>query len=262
MEGARTIPLTAEHFTNDLESLIVAQKLKPGMKLVSERQLAEQYGLSRPAVREGLRRLQERGLIVVHPGRGSFVTEARPTWGTAPTDFIVRRGKVTARELARARLMLECETAALAAEHRTDEQLEAMRAILVAIHDETGVPEKADLDLAFHEQIAEASGNLVLQIMFGSIRSLSHGTMLRSLSDSEVSERGEPLHDALLDAIEQQDPEAARATMAEHLHLAEVMYGRDLDEPLVDVLRRRVNDSQLPADAWRSVEQIASPEEF
>lgn len=248
IEDMQRIPLTAEEFTNELEALIVTEKLKIGTKLASERQLSEQYGLGRPAVREALRSLQERGLLTIQPGRGSYVRESRPTLGSPSADLFLRRGKVTARQLARARVMLEGETASLAAENRTPQQLTQLASILDAIQFASSFYEKADLDLAFHEKIAEASGNLVLQIMFGSIRSLSHGTMLRSLSDSAVSERGEPLHRAVFAAIESQDPRAAKQAMVEHLHLAEVMYGPDLDAALFDVLRRRVPNHHFPEE--------------
>lgn len=239
MSESPMIPGTVEEFISHLEDLIVREELAAGSKLASERQLSEQYGLGRPAVREALRRLEERGLLVVQPGRGSYVSKARPTLGTASTELLMRRSRVTARQLARARLMLECETAALAAQNRTAEQLDQMKETLASIHTAPTVDEKADRDLAFHEQIAESSGNTVLQIMFGSIRMLTHDTMVRSLGDPDVAERGEPLHRDVLAAIERQDPDAARAVMAEHLKLAEDLYGADLDVPLADVLRRR-----------------------
>src|ERR687888_26944 len=82
------IPLTAQALVDRLETDIVARTLAPGERLPSERKLVERYGVSRPIVREVLRRLQERGLIVVHPGRGSFVRELTPTRGFASIDVL------------------------------------------------------------------------------------------------------------------------------------------------------------------------------
>src|SRR5690625_4199915 len=72
-------PLTPQALTELLESAIVAQEWQPGEKLPSERRLAERYGVSRPVVREALRRLTERSLIAVPPGRGSYVRRLRAT---------------------------------------------------------------------------------------------------------------------------------------------------------------------------------------
>jgi GntR family transcriptional repressor for pyruvate dehydrogenase complex len=253
------IPLTAAQLAERLEAAIVAQIWQPGAKLASERQLAEQYGIGRPAVRETLRRLQERGLIVVHPGRGSFVRELRATHGTASADLMTRRGKITARQLARARQMLESESAALAAEHRTGEELDRMRGLLADFDAATDVTVMAEFDLAFHEAIVVASGNVVLQIMFGSIRNLTHGIMLRSLTDRRVRDAGAPIHHTVLDAIAARDQDGARAAMLEHLRLAETHYGDDIDQPLADVLRRRADHLPEVAEALRnassSVEQ-------
>jgi GntR family transcriptional regulator, transcriptional repressor for pyruvate dehydrogenase complex len=250
--AASDIPMTAAQLAERLEGAIVAQVWKPGAKLESERQLAERYRIGRPAVRETLRRLQERGLIVVQPGRGSFVRELRATHGTASAELMTRRGQITARQLARARQMLESESAALAAENRTEEELERMRRLLAEFDAASDVTVMAEFDLAFHEAIMVASGNVVMQIMFGSIRNLTHGIMLRSLTDRRVRDAGAPIHHTVFDAIEAQDPDRARAAMLEHLHLAETHYGADIDEPLADVLRRRADHLPEVADALRT----------
>jgi GntR family transcriptional repressor for pyruvate dehydrogenase complex len=246
------VPLTAAQLAERLEAAIVTQVWAPGAKLASERQLAEQYGIGRPAVRETLRRLQERGLIVVQPGRGSFVRELHATRGTASVDLMTRRGKITARQLARARQMLESESAALAAEHRTDKELERMRGLLAEFDAATDVTVMAEFDFAFHEAIVVASGNVVLQIMFGSIRNLTHGIMSRSLTDRHVRDVGAPIHHTVLDAIAARDSDRARSAMLEHLRLAETHYGADIDQPLADVLRRRADVLPEVAEDLRS----------
>jgi GntR family transcriptional repressor for pyruvate dehydrogenase complex len=232
------LPFTPDQLADHLESSIISGRWAPGTKLPSERQLSLQYHLSRPTVREGLRRIQERGLILVQPGRGSFVREHRPTGGLVSVALGTRRNQVTARQLARARQMLESETAALAAEHRTELDISQMRSLLDRFDSATDTGSSIGFDLAFHEAIAVASRNVVLQLMFGSIRALTQGLMLRSLTDRTVRGLGAPLHRTILDAIERQDAEAARRVMREHLHIAEDHYGADIDEPMDDMLRR------------------------
>ena len=63
---------------NYVEESIINQTLKEGDKLPSERELAVQFQISRNVVREGIKILKEKGLVVVHPGRGAFITKPDP----------------------------------------------------------------------------------------------------------------------------------------------------------------------------------------
>jgi GntR family transcriptional repressor for pyruvate dehydrogenase complex len=244
-------PLTTDDFHAQLYEDIQGGDLLPGTKLPSERQFAERYGISRPVVRESLRRLQERGLIVVQPGRGSYVREVRATQGNASAELLAHRGQITARQLARAREMLESEACALAAVNHNQSELATMRQILAAFESAPDVAVASELDLALHEAIVVASGNTVMQIMFGAIRGLTLAVMVRSLTDRNVSMIGAPLHHVIVDAISGRDAIAAREAMTEHLRIAEQQYGRDIDEPLADVLRRRATEYPDVADLLR-----------
>lgn len=224
-----------------LEERLLAQEWAPGERLPSERLLAREYDVSRPVIREALRSLQERGLISVAPGRGSFVLEIRPSSTGGDPLLLARRGEVTARHLVVARAMLEGQAAALAAQHRTEADLADMRRILAAFEQEPPMSLLADLDLAFHEAIAIASRNPVIQIMFGSIRPLTHGVVVRSLTDRAVRGAAVPLHNVILDAIAHGDADGARTAMTQHIEAAQRFYGADLDAALGDVLRRRAS---------------------
>jgi GntR family transcriptional repressor for pyruvate dehydrogenase complex len=234
-------PPTGAEVAALLEERLLTGEWVPGTRLPSERLLSQEYAVSRPVIREALRSLQERGLISVSAGRGSFVREVRPTSDGGDPLLLVRRGDVTARHLVVARAMLEGEAAALAAMNREAGDLTTMRRILAAFESETALSASADLDVAFHEAIAIASRNPVIQIMFGSIRPLTHGVVVRSLTDRAVRGVAVPLHNVVLDAIAEQDPDAARAAMTEHIQAAQRFYGADLDAPLTDVLTRRAS---------------------
>lgn len=236
------MPTSGTDLTQALEALVLSGEWAPGWQLPSERQLADVFGVSRPVVREGLRALRERGLIGVAAGRGSFVREVRPTDGGDP-DLFARRGAITARHMVIARTMLEGETAALAARHRSHEDVRRMQRILSAFEHAPTLSDAVNLDVAFHESIAVAAGNPVIQLMFGSIRNLTHGLVLRSLTDRTVRDVGVPLHNVILEAIRDEDSERARAAMVEHIGAAKLHYGPDLDVPLSDVLSRRAEQS-------------------
>ncbi|MCC7257121.1 MAG: FadR family transcriptional regulator [Gammaproteobacteria bacterium] len=230
------IPATVAQLIAHLDAGIVAGTTPAGSRLESERKLAERHGVSRPVVREALRILQERGLVMAQPGRGTFVRELRPTGGAATPEILTRRGQVTARQLSAARIMLEGEAAALAAAKRTATDLKHMQALLDSLDATDNVIAKAEKDLAFHEAVLLAARNPVLQVMFGSIRSLSFALMLRSLGDRRVRDTGAPIHHAILAAIRRRDSGAARRQMIKHLSVAETHYGPDLDRPLAHIL--------------------------
>lgn len=251
----RSVPPSGDDLASALEGRLLRGDWEPGARLPSERVLAEDYGVSRPVIRESLKALQERGLISVAAGRGSFVKEVRPTSDGGDPLLLVRRGQVTARHLVVARAMLEGKAAALAAENRTANELAAMRQILAAFEREPGLRAAADLDVAFHESIAIASRNPVIQIMFGSIRRLTHGVVVRSLTDRTVRGAAVPLHNVILDAVANQDATAAQAAMTEHIEAAQRFYGADLDDPLSDVLMRRASDTPDVAAVLNAVGQ-------
>jgi GntR family transcriptional repressor for pyruvate dehydrogenase complex len=243
---------TAEDVSRQIEESILAGERQPGTKLESERQLAERFGVGRPMVREALKRLEERGLIEIHAARGSFVRGYHPSQEPPAADLTARRARINAFDLSRARQLLESESAALAAQYRTDAELEEMGRLLQAFDAGGPAEELAELDLAFHGAIVVASQNVALQVMFGSIRTMTKALMLRSLTDRAVSQAGAPIHRTIFEAIRNGDADAARAGMLAHLKIAESYYGSDLDAPLADVLRRRAATVPSAADALRN----------
>ncbi len=222
----------------ELEREILSGGLAPGDRLLSERQLAERHTVSRPIVREALRILAERGLVEISPGRGAFVRRPSALAGVRPLDALYRRRHPTARQLSEARLMLECETASLAAQRAGLDDVRALGARLATL-EAGGSPEQTvRSDLAFHLWVAAAAHNWIVEAMLGSLASLTAELMVRSLADPEVYRRSAPYHRLVYEAIAARDPAGARAAMRDHLSVASSTYGRDYDEDL-DVMARR-----------------------
>ena len=119
-----------------LADRVLSGELAPGSRLPSERQLALDFGVSRPIVREALRSLVERGLIDIEPGRGAFVHGDTGPRRFPPLDLEYRRRGTTARQLSEARLMLEMEAAALATEHADEDDLSNMEMALKRLEGE------------------------------------------------------------------------------------------------------------------------------
>ena len=97
----------ADRIEESLEGLV------PGQRLASERQLAAQFHVGRPLVREALRTLVARGIVDVQVGRGSFVRQVAPGDVARPVGKLLRRQSITARQLVEARSTLESEAVGL-----------------------------------------------------------------------------------------------------------------------------------------------------
>lgn len=232
-------PVSADWLTANLESRILCHELPPGMRLPSERALAEQHGLSRPTIREVLSRLTERGFVEKQPGRGAFVREVQPVDAARPLEMFYLRQRVTAHALIDARRMLEGEAAALAATRATRRDVARLAGVLDRLEtasDSVLVRARADLDL--HTAIVDLAGNPVIATMFGSIRRFVIQHMLRSLSDRTVVRRGMPHHRDILDAIRDHDPARARQAVDGHMGVSLDLYGTDLDEPIEELARQ------------------------
>jgi len=228
-------PPSADALVEILERSIATGELPPGSKLPSERELSVQCGVSRPVVREALRSLQERGDIEIRPSRGAYVRAVRPGDVAGRFESFARQRGATVRDLVQVRRSLESTAARLAATHATPEQRDQLLAIVEAMDSTTDPFEHARFDIAFHTLLAQASGNPVVEIMFGSIAPLAFEQMLRSMTDPGVGAAGNPLHRVVAEAVVRGDGEGAASAMNTHISLAEQMFGHDVDRPLADI---------------------------
>jgi GntR family transcriptional repressor for pyruvate dehydrogenase complex len=198
---------------------------RPGDRLPREVDLASEYGISRGTVREAIRGLEERGLVRVRHGHGAVVMP-QSEWDVLDPDVLSAilddplAGADALREIIEARLLLETEAASLAAIRSQPPQLAEIRKALQQMRElaESKSESSQDAflvaDLSFHAAIILASGNRALGRMIAPIHaSLLHAR--RALARPQYRrERAVPEHAAVLDAIEAQDPGAAREAMA------------------------------------------------
>ena len=209
----------------------------------SARILAEKYGVSRLFLREVLAGLQRQGLIKAVPGKGVFIRKPHMLDTAKNVHTTLRQSAATARDLIEARVNLEEQTVRLAALRATDDDIAQLEVALKAFDDATELVARAESDIAFHTLIAKATQNPVLQVVFGSITTLTFEIMLRSLADAKTMAQGAPLHHTILEAIKEKNPDKAVNAMSKHLHIAEDTYDADLDIPLSDVADRVVKQA-------------------
>lgn len=186
-----------------------------GSRLPAERDLAQQYDVSRPTVREAIIALEVQGFVEVRIGSGAYVRRL-------PGEADVPGFNLTAFELTEARLLIEGEAAALAATQVNDDDLLEIEALVQAIAQENHDPKGAEhADRDFHLAIARATRN---GAMLEAVRQLwrmreesPDSALLHAMARHANIKPVVDQHRAVLDALSRRDPQAARAAMRVHL---------------------------------------------
>jgi GntR family transcriptional repressor for pyruvate dehydrogenase complex len=230
--GADSQRTSGDAIASALAERVLSGQLAPNDRLPPERQLALEFGVSRPIVREALRALVERGLIDVEPSRGAFVRADTGPGRFQPLDLEYLRRGTTARQLSEARLMLETEAAALAVEHANADDLATLAAALERLEASATPLERVRNDLAFHAALVAAAHNPVIETMFASIQALTVELMVRSAGDADIVRKSAPYHRVAYQAVVDRDAEAGRAAIHAHLSIAAATYGDEYDQSL------------------------------
>ncbi len=206
-----------QRLAEQIADLILQGEFKVGERLPSERSLAERFEISRTSVREAIIALEVQGLVEVRGGSGIYVCDA----ATKPVGFIPDGG-AGPFELLRARWVIESEVAALAAQNRTDADIDKIYAQLAAMgrNFNDKLANEAD-DRLFHIRIAEASGNGVMAQVVTALWDQLRGVLWKKLEEhfhtAQLREASLEEHQKVFDALVARDPVAARDAMRDHL---------------------------------------------
>jgi DNA-binding GntR family transcriptional regulator len=198
----------SRRIVDQLKRVIIAGELRPGDRVL-ETELAEQLGVSRGPVREAFRQLEQEGLLVSYPHRGTFVA-------TVPEDEIeeVYALRAHLEGYAARRVVLERRDEALAVlGDLLDQMLEAAAA--------KDLPSVADIDLQFHDTLLELSGyqglHRIWRSMDGLVRARTYATLALP-GREELIEYTAGSHRPIVDAIRSGDPDAVDAAVKHHIH--------------------------------------------
>jgi GntR family transcriptional repressor for pyruvate dehydrogenase complex len=208
-----------EQIVQQIEESITKGALKEGDQLPAERELAQQFGVSRTAVREAVKALREKGLVEAYPGRGTFITSGTAHSIRQTLDRMIKVGQPEGTaNLAEVREILEPDIAALAATRADEENLAAMREA-IAVMDSTRQDADAfiEADLDFHLALAEAASNPLILSLIDSIVGLLREQRKRIFYVDGGPERGQYHHKRILEAVEHRDSQGAREAMRAHL---------------------------------------------
>ncbi len=208
-----------EQIVHQIEEAVLNGILKEGDQLPAERQLAQQFGVSRTAVREAIKTLHEKGLVEALAGRGTFVTDGSSNSMRQSLDRIVKSGQPNGiASLIEFREILEPEIAALAATRASEQDIAGMQdavRLMDAAQQDADVFIEADLD--FHLGLAEAAANPLVLSLIDSIVGLLREQRLYMFHSAEGPARGQFHHKRILEAVMSHNPEKAREAMRAHL---------------------------------------------
>jgi GntR family transcriptional regulator, transcriptional repressor for pyruvate dehydrogenase complex len=201
-----------------IRGLIASGELGPGQALPSERKLAEQFRVGRAVIREAIRQLEVSGLVESRHGGGNYVREITVEHLVAPIASVLNGMAPLREELMDARLFFEPQIAREAAARATPEDLRRLQEAISRQEERVaGGSSGAEEDAEFHELLASATHNTVVERVMEVIDGLledSQARLFRSVERSEISLEG---NRRILEAVARHDQEAAQTAMVKHL---------------------------------------------
>ena len=215
-----------ERVCQQLAELIRGGSAEEERWLPGERSLAEKLGVSRTVVREATKRLEQQGMLEIQHGTGIKIVDRLHRPLNDSLSLLIPDVADRLSQLNEARLSIEPDAAALAAQRATKEQLRTLRRIQTQLEKAPDNAAAIEADIAMHHAIADASGNLIYRLILDSLAEIGVTSRLRTIGRIGKKTAIEH-HEAILVAIENRDPEAARAAM--HIHI--LAAGEDMDLP-------------------------------
>jgi GntR family transcriptional repressor for pyruvate dehydrogenase complex len=219
-----TIPVTptdnsVDRIISELKKLIVSGQLKPGDRLPAERSLSEKFGVGRSYVREAILKLEFYGLLKTNPQSGTYVSGLSIKVIDNIITDIIKLNKDNFSALIEARYYLELDAIKLAAERRTDTDLEAIEQAMIDYEAKTNAGlDAVEEDMLFHIMIARASNNSVIESMI----LILIPDLIKTIIENKIcgDNRGKMAmqeHRAIFDALKSGDIDGAENAMAQHL---------------------------------------------
>jgi GntR family transcriptional regulator, transcriptional repressor for pyruvate dehydrogenase complex len=205
-----------------LRERIITGELKPGAKLPIEPELSTQYGVSRSTVREALRVLASQNLITTMRGvaGGSFVAypnlEQVSGYLEASLRLLAKAHSLTIGQIAEARDLLEVPAAGLAAQRRSEEQLQDLKATLFDRR-QTSLADAIAASKLFHAALVRASGSPIVEMLSRPVFEIVYDHVQVWEAPDGFWARIAGDHEAIFDAVEAQDPGSARDAIRDHL---------------------------------------------
>lgn len=205
----------------EIEMKIMTNEFKEDSKLPSERELALQYDVSRNVVREALTELRVKGLVVIKPGKGVYVTKPSESIVTESLHRVMKSNEVTLESILDVREKLEIMILEQAVAQASESCIAKLKSIYEQMEQSKfRINQFVELDADFHLTMAESTQNKALYVLFHSFFDMTERELFQvtTYTPSSVHEAQEH-HASLVRAIETRDKEMAIVTLQEHLGL-------------------------------------------
>jgi GntR family L-lactate dehydrogenase operon transcriptional regulator len=229
IEGNMKRNTLSDQIAAQLEAMITDGALHPGERLPAERTLAERLGVSRPSLREAIKKLASRGLLHSRQGGGTYVMDSLDKGMTDPILELLQQHPESRFDVLEVRHALDGQAAYYAALRATAQDRDNIQRHfdrMIELHIKGDDPmAEALADAAFHLSITEASHNVVMLHVMRSLFSVLQKTIKHNLDKLYTIPRVfEPLstqHERLMRTVIDGDPVAAREAAQEHLVFVE-----------------------------------------
>ncbi|MGB8818235.1 MAG: FadR/GntR family transcriptional regulator, partial [Rhizobiaceae bacterium] len=224
---------TADEVIRQIEWLILEGVLRPGDRLPSERDLSAKMDVSRPVLRDALKSLDARGLVVTRHGGGTVIADVISDVFAEPVAELIASHRKALADYLEYRREIESLAAGHAAERATEADKQNLKRILTqmrAAHAAGNFSDEACADVEFHNAVSECAHNIILLHTLRSCYKLHRNGVFynRTLLYGMPGVRAALLsqHQAIADAILNNDPEQARSASAGHIRYVETQLAR------------------------------------
>jgi len=250
MDSFRSLkrPLLSNEVENQLKLSILKGAFSVGERLPSERELVEQFNVSRITVRSALRGLQKSGLIRVKQGRyaGAYVCELDSTPITENLQNLIKMRKVNFSHLMEIRLYTEPNFARNAAMHCTAEHIDTLKHLLDSAEAALNTSRRKArlLNVQFHNEVAKLIDNALVTFFSESILQVFSAMIIKK-THTRLDKKGIKKlileHRSILEAIAQRNPKMAHEMTTEHLIKTYHMYSKIMKESHDENFDKRIN---------------------
>jgi GntR family transcriptional repressor for pyruvate dehydrogenase complex len=205
--------------SKQIQQLIAKRKLKAGDKLPSQRDLAEQLGVGRPAIREALKRLEAMGIVKVQHGKSSTIEKVDLSTIMGNVSNLLELAPIDVLQLLEAKEIIEFKCIELASQRATEKDLTEMKGYLEEMEKNKKNPKvHAEADYLFHFTIVKAAGNpFIIEIMKVLGKMIEKAIEETAIEDDLIGrERAMRYHRSLYRAIRQKDGKKAAEVLHKH----------------------------------------------
>jgi GntR family transcriptional repressor for pyruvate dehydrogenase complex len=251
------VPRISDAVAASLERRILEGSLKPGDRLSPERELAIEFGVSRPSLREAIQKLASKGLVQSRQGGGTYVTDRLESSFFDPWQDMLGEHPNLREDMLEFRRMLEGQAAEWAAERATEADQTRLDQAFAALNDAflaDDLETRSRADIAFHQTIGEASHNVLVGHLSAALLRLMHDNIRLNLGElRSVPAAGSLLmrqHEAIRAAIRERKPQAARAAAETHIDFVRETLAQSLRSAARrETAARRLHTEFSPSDS-------------